>query len=233
VLSLDYRVSSPAVAAASNLEPSDVSREVRTALFTALIREMNTNRERFEASRRNELLEPLEHPEHVLALSRAVVRLKDPASIPALVSALPTGSLVPHAIAQFGEHAVPAVLEVVTDPDEWYHARSGGLLALRFIVEQQAERPLSRASLDDIRTATASVLQDPPRFTTLWRAIDLAGVLNDPGLKATLQLLTNDPNAIMARGVAAPHLLERTQQRARDALTGVPPKPRPGKKEDR
>lgn len=233
VLSDDYAVSGPAVGRAQGLKPAQVGPELRAALFAALAREARSHQERYEAASRYQLLKPLEHPEHISFLTRTVVALRDPASIPALAATLFTGSLVPHAISQFGEAAAPAVIGVVTNDQGWHEEVSGGLMALRFMVERRGSLPLSASTLQQVRDATLRILNGGPRFPVLWQAIDLAIVLDDPELKAVVETLAKDPNAVMARGIVASHIVESTQQRARDRLAGIPPLPRPGKSEDR
>lgn len=124
----------------------------------------------------------------------------------------------------FGEQAAPAVLDVVTDPASSDSAVFDGLIILRMLVE--TEESLSLETVARIRAAAEQRLTGRQSFLTLTRAIDLAAVLDDPALRRILEQIAGSPEEVRARGVTTPDLVERTQQRARDRLAGVPPLPR-------
>ena len=78
----------------------------------------------------------------------AVVRTHDPAGIPLLIEhGLGTGGMVTNALADFGEIALPAVLEFVQPGRErpsdgdWTGSVSYGLQALRFMVQTEPSAP--------------------------------------------------------------------------------------------
>jgi hypothetical protein len=205
--------------------------ELRTALIGALAREARVHVRRWEAGRRGEVLQPLEDPEFVNDIARVVAELRDPEAIPALTAALGSASVVPHALAGFGEQAAPLVLAVVLSADSWYEAVNEALIALRFMVEMSSIRPLSPGTLSEVRRAAELRLTrpgDPPGTgTTLRWAIDLAVALDDPVLRRIVEVLATDWNAVVARGIEDAGLVDQTQKRAIDRLAGVPALPRP------
>lgn len=203
----------------------DASPQLRSALITTLERESAMRAERWRSAQRGETLEPIMDDLYG-SVAQAVVELRDPATIPALAGALGTGLMVIRAMAEFGEPAVPAILNVISAPGSRSIAADGGLLALRFIVEQQGLDALPPAHMEQIRVSTLRHLQSPGSITTLWRAIDLAVTLNDPGLIRIVEFIATDPDEVIARGVKDQDLIERTQERATDRLAGVPPLPR-------
>jgi len=198
--------------------------ELRAALITLLDR---NNRTVADAVTRKEPVATFEDPEFIAHVAHVVSQLEDAQAIPALAGALGTGStLVRDALADFGERAAPAVLAVVTSPERHYSAVDEGLITLRFMVEGTGPRPLSAGTLDQIRSAARQRLTGKQYFTTLWRAIDLAVALNDPGLRQIVQALASDATEVTARGVTNPDLIARTQQRATQRLAGGPSTPR-------
>lgn len=206
--------------------PRNAGPELRQALIDLLEREAGAHTQRYHAGRLGANVKPLENPEFIFGLSRLVIELDDPKAIPALAAALFTGTVVPRALADFGEQAAPAVLRVVNDREAWYDAVVGGLLALRLMVEGQDKRPLADDTLSQIRRAARQRLTGAQYFTTLWQAIDLAAVREDPELMAIVSALAHEPKEVVARGVTDPKLIQRTQQLARDRLAGFPPLPR-------
>jgi hypothetical protein len=199
--------------------------ELRAALIALLER---GNRMAVEAARRGEAFAKFEDPEFIARVARVVTGLKDPQAIPALAGALGLWSpAVDDALADFGEQAAPAVLGVVTSSSSRPSAVNSGLVTLRFMVEAAGTRPLSASTLEEIRrVAELRVTGRQQSITTLWEAIDLAVVLNDPGLRRTVESLASDPHEVIARGVTDLHLIKQTRQRAADRLAGVRPLPR-------
>ncbi len=212
---------------AQTVGAQNASPELRAALMTTLAREGQRHAERYEAGRRGEELEPMADPEFIARVSRVVIELQDPQTIPALTGALATGIQVPRALARFGEQAAPAVLRTVADPDGWYDAVGGGLITLRFMVEGAATRPLSSGVRDQIRRVAKERLTGKQHFTILWRAIDLASVLKDAELTRIVETIASDANEVAARGVDDPEVVELTQKRAADLIAGKAPLPRP------
>lgn len=227
LLGSDLRERSQAVEAVQGIGVQNLTPELRAALITSLAREGKMLVQREEAGRRGEFLAELKDPEFIGRISRVVAELHDPQAIPALASALGTGFTVIHALVEFGERAAPAVLTVVSSKTLHY-AVDDGLITLRFLVENAPTRPLSARTLDEIRRVTAQRLKRGTGLdiTTLWRAIDLAAVLNDRSLRRDLESLATNWNEVVARGVTDPDLIEKTQKLAADRLAGIPPLPR-------
>jgi hypothetical protein len=199
--------------------------ELRAALIAFLERE---NRIVVEARRRGVAVATLENPEFIAHVAAYVAELQDPASIPALARALDSGSSGPlHTLVAFGEQAAPAILAVVTSPQSSHEAVEGGLVALRFMVEEAAPRPLTVGTLNQIRRAVQLRLTGPQTFVTVWDAVDLAVLLKDDDLRRIVQSLASNRSEVIARGITAPDLIERTQKLATDRLAGVPALPRP------
>jgi len=213
-----------ALDAARGLGRAQTGPELRAALVTVLD---HNNQIVAEAARRKQALETLEDPEFIAHTAHVVSQLADPQAIPALAGALGTGStLVRDALADFGEQAAPAILAVVNSPERHYSAVDEGLIALRFMVEGAGPSPLSVATTNQIRNAARNRLEGKQYFTTLWRAIDLAGALNDPALRQVVQALASDEAAVRARGITNPEIISRTQQRATQSLAGGRANPR-------
>lgn len=223
LLSDDVRLQSLALEVARSIRPTEMRPELRIALITLL---ESKNRVVAAAIRRGEPLDKFENPEFVASLSRVVAELNDPRAIPALAEAIYGGFTAARALARFGEQSVLHVVRVVTFPENHYDVANHGLIALRFLVEGATKRPLSPNSLEAIRQAAAQRLTGRQRsVTTLWRAVDLAVVLADPGLLRIVQALASDREAVIARGITDPDLIERTRKHAADRLAGAPPLP--------
>lgn len=215
-----------AVWSAMTLGSQATGPELRTALITLLAR---NNRILDEASKRKVAVATLVNPEFVAHVAHAVSQLEDPQGIPALAGALGSGStLVPDALADFGEQAAAPVLRVVTSPDSRKAAVADGLLALRFMVEGSGARPLSAGTLTEIRRAAKQGLTGKQYSTTLWKAIDLAVVLGDPDLRRIVECIAADTSEIVARGITHSGTIEATQRLAagRVAASGRPFNPR-------
>ena len=218
-----------AVAVAEGLGAKNISPQLRAALITALEREGRVHIEREQAARRGEILPDLEAPELIVMLAATAAELHDPASIPALANfALGTGGPPIETLAAFGDQAAPAVLAVVMSPNSSHDTVDSGLITLRFMVEGAAAQPLAVGTVNQIRRAAEKHLATgkESQITTLWRAIDLAVVLNDAKLRGTVQTIASDWNAVLALGVDDPTLIEQTQRRAADRLSGIPPLPK-------
>ena len=215
-----------AVQAAQALGPQDTGPELRQALITALERELEIRVQRYDADRRGEELGPLENPEFLFGLSRAVAALEESARDSGADRCPGHGSTVTRALVAFGEQAVPTLLAAVRSPETIHYVVDDALIALRYLVEGAGPGPLAANTVDAIRRAAEQRLTGQQYFTTLWRAIDLAMVLDDPHLRGIVQALASDRQEVIARGIENPELIEDTQQRAADRLAGVPPKPR-------
>lgn len=193
---------------------------LRAALITALEREGSLN-----AQRRRGEIEFQKNPELIAGLAHLVAEFRDPRSISALAGALGASPPAVFALADFGEPAAQPVLDVVTSTDD-ASVIMDGLTSLRLMAEGVGARPLTTKTLNDIRRVAEQRLTGRQFVTTLWRAVDLAVVLNDPDLRRTVELLASDESAVVARGITDRELIEATQKLAADRLAGVPPLPR-------
>src|SRR5690606_36036233 len=135
------------------LAPADIGPELRHALIADLRREADLVTSRYWAPKRNLPLEPLADPEYIVQLTGVVAGLKDPQAIPALAAALGIGFVAINPLVDFGEPAVPAILDVVLSLVSSVYAVNDGLMALRFIVETHGAGNVSPATRDAIRAA--------------------------------------------------------------------------------
>lgn len=201
------------------------SESVGPALREQLIEELERTNDLKRQSRSSGVsLDTLEAPEYIYELHRVVAALKDPDSIPALANALGNFTVVGQ-LADMGEQAAPAVLDVVTNPASHHYVVDDGLRVLRMMVETQTTQPLSAATVSRIRDAAEQRLTGTQYFTTVWYAIDLAAVLDDPELEQKLELISNYSTEVIAFGIDDPQLIEQTQQRAAERLAGVSAQP--------
>ena len=193
-----------------------VGPELRAALFALLDRQSAVAQ---DAVQRGFAIDTVENPEFMIAVQRTVAALHDPAAIPSLARALGMFMLI-QPLAEFGESAVPAVVDVVTSPRSRYYAVDDGLRVLQRIVQRESANPVSPSSRVLIRRAAQERLTGVQNFTTLWYAIDLAGALGDPELKPTLEALATDSAEVAARGITTQSLIEQTKRRASERLAG-------------
>jgi hypothetical protein len=219
MLSEDEQERGEALSAARAIRPSATGPALRAALIALLERQNQTEKHARESGM------PLENPESLASLQHVVAELRDPNAISALAGALGMFTAI-RALARFGEQAIPAVIGAVSSPESHYSAVTDGLLVLRWIIEQRRDT-LSERSISEIRRAAEQRLTGQQNFSTLWYAMDLAAALGDEELRSIVADLATYPQAIIARGVIDPDIVQRTQQHARDRLAGVPALPRP------
>ena len=229
ILGDDLEASFRALQTAQVIGPEDTGQELRAALVEKLSRLGGLQAQRNAAALSGEELEIPEGEDIrlIFDIVLIVAAWRDPGAIPALAVSLGNTLVANEALAEFGEEAVPAILDVVTSWDSRRGLVNGGLETLRFMVEGAATTPLSADALDQIRRAAEQRLTtgtDPiGQGGLLRRTIDLAIALDDPGLRRIVETLATDPDAVIARGVAEPERVERTQQYALDRLAGVQP----------
>lgn len=208
---------SSALASISRMGAFAANQELREALRNELTRTIENKR------RSKGLGFPTEgdDPEYVVALQDVVADTGDPRAIPLLADSLGDFNLVGYFV-DLGESAVPHVIAVVVDPTRDRYAVNDGLRILRMMIENKS---LSVGTRQEIRAAAASRLRGQQYYTTLWYAIDLAGVLNDPELNGILQRIADSGDEVRSRGVTIERFVDQTRQRARDRLAGVPALP--------
>lgn len=222
-----------AIASVRALPAASTGPELRAALIDVLRMEGEIRKRQAMAERRGQRPEPSPDPEFILEIVPVVAALRDPQSIPALISALFVAPRPREALADFGEQVVEHLLDALRSPDVPVYVVSEGLIILRFIVEGASSQPISPQSRARIRqfaedrlTKTQDELGTGVR---LRYAIDLAIALNDPGLRQIVQRLAADGDAVIARGVLAnAQGIRDIQQHALDRLAGVPAIPRRG-----
>jgi hypothetical protein len=194
-------------------------------LVLALIAELErANALEAETRRQGVALETRMNPESYSFLQRVVAQTNDPRTIPVLAQALGNFGLVPF-LVDYGELAAPDVLDVVTNPESDYYAVNDGLRILRMMIENQEAQALTAETLIRIRDAAEQRLTGPQYFTTVYYAIDLAGVLADSVLTQKLELIAAYDTEVYALGIEDPDTIARIQQRAADRLAGVPALP--------
>lgn len=224
----NYQARSRALEIARSLGPDNMGDELRGAIIRELQREARVHVQRYSAERRGQPLPPLEDPEFIARAASVVADLKDPRAIPALAETLGIGFVTIHALADFGQQAAPAVVQIVMSPESTHYAVDDGLITLRLMVERMDQHPLNADTLARIRQAAEHHLTVRQRFIgTTWWAIDLAATLKDPSLRRIVELIASDPSQAVSRGAEDSDDVLQTQMRANDRLAGVPPLPRP------
>ena len=163
--------------------------------------------------------------ERMMEYYSAVARLRDPAAIPVLVQRM-SGGIAYNALAGFGEEAFSAVLEKVERMQDQSASTavndvSGGLIVLRFMVEEDSLGP---ESMDGARAIVKKLLSKPRHWRVLGRVMQLAYMLGDPEFVDTLAGFASSPSLI------SPYVkdglqIERLQRQAVDLLAGRPPLP--------
>lgn len=224
----EFEAKARALSTIEGIAPEAVGPELRAALIAELEREAQLVTSRYWAPRRNLPLAPLDDPEYIVKLADVVGKLKDPQAIPALAHSLGLGFVTITPLVEFGEPAVPAVLDVALSLDSSVYAVNEALMTLRMLVERQRERPLSPETLAAIRDAARQhlIVKQPFFETTMW-AIDLAVALDDPSLRRIVQAIAANPAEARARGAQDPEDVLLVQSRAHERLGGIPPMPRP------
>ena len=210
------------------IRPDERSPELRAALRAALQTELGSLRDRTRRGALGATPQEREFPELAHPLVRAVVEARDPADIPVLARSVGTGAHARNALLAFGPATLPEIVGVVVDPESTAEERTGGLIVLRQMVDEVGLHNLSRQELSLTRDAAIEGLEgvEGEALLPLWRAIDLASVLEDPGLNAVLEGLATDASAVRRLGVSDDAVIELTMTRAADRLAGVPALPR-------
>jgi hypothetical protein len=223
LLSEDAKERHAAFAVASAIDVADRGQTLRAALI-ALMERHTAIIARVQQT--GGAVETFESGEFIADVQRTVAGMEDPQAIPAMARAMGMFTLL-DPLADFGELAASDVLAVVTSEASDHSTVGDGLRVLRFMIEGTPKYPLSPDTIARIKQAAHQRLNGQQYFTTLWHAMDLAAVLNDPELKAILQELATSPASVTARGITDPKLIDQTRRRAADRLAGVPALPHP------
>ena len=154
--------------------------------------------------------------ELVLDLMHFVIALRDPASIPALLQTLGTGTAVRDALLYFGPSVIADLAAVATDPGSQAGDVGGALRGLGEAVARWGPE-LDQGTRGTIREAAITHLPGTPAHfasaddasSALSGAITLASELRDPDLMEMLRTLAEDeveiaiPDHLRRRAAAA------------------------------
>ena len=176
------------------------------------------------------------HLELSLELEHAVIALRDPATIPALVQVICSGGGVRQALMRFGPVMIPHVVEWARSPDAAWADVAGSLLALSRAVERWEGTLASetRASIKDVALLYLGG-PAPKRFDAslespyvIGKAITLASVMRDPDLLGILEDISEGDHE--ALGSVHPNMAPDLKNMAREGLSGpVWAMPRPAR----
>jgi hypothetical protein len=167
--------------------------------------------------------------EAVFVYMDAVARLGDPRAIPFLIEVLGNGPGAWNALADLAPGSFPAVLEVVSNPEEDPSDVGGGLMALKFMLE---DRVLTAGQTDQVRDVVRARLSGSHHVTVVDATLRLALALSDPELRGIVERFADDRgfaetlmSPYLASGnprEAASHarLVNTYQKRARTFLDG-------------
>jgi hypothetical protein len=226
LLSEDKEERSRAAGLALALRPQAIEANLRAALVAAVERDTDAYYSGLDAYFRGEPVVGEEDEfDHHLAIIELVAALNDPIAIPALART-GTGMTAIRALVNFGELPIPALLETAQSSKSHPFQVSDSLIALRLIIEAVQANRLLEDTLAAVSHLARQKLTERTSDIVLWRAIDLAVILDNAELRAIVESLAADPNEVLARGITEPDLIERTQKRAADRLAGMPALPR-------
>lgn len=212
-----------ALARVRQMRPENVTPQLRSALITALEQESRLLAGFLAGRARGQGVPDPGNPELIAGLAHVVAAFRDPRSIPGLAGALGSSPPAMSALAEFGELAAPAVLQVVETTTDG-SVEDDAMTTLRFIAER-----VGRSLTGSIRTSMCKAARErlttPQKFvTTVWKAIDLAVAVDDAELRRVVQSLASDRNAVIALINTEPDLIDRTQRLASERLAGIPPR---------
>lgn len=120
---------------------------------------------------------------------QAVAEMGDPRAIPFLVEVLPFGLGAANALADIGARSFPAVLEAVSDPDEHPKRVSGGLITLRFMLEDGI---LTAGQTEQVRAVVHECLSGAQDHFEVRAGLRLALAIGDLELRAIVERFAND-----------------------------------------
>lgn len=195
-----------------------VSADVRKALKDELAR---TNAITVAAHQRRED-NGSPDPEYRAELQRQVAETGDPDAIPLLADALGLGTLL-RQLTELGEASAPSVIKVARDPSRHYSAVDEALRILRMMLENNL---VSDETREAARSVARQRLTGSQYFTTFWYAMDLAAVVDDPGLTELIRRISQSPESLQYAGGTTDRTHAMTRQRAIDRLAGIPAQPR-------
>jgi hypothetical protein len=158
------------------------------ALASALIALLNRENA-VVASTRPNALPPGYLGDYYMTVKVTVARMKDPASVDALLAGTGNSGAIMDALISFGDAAVPGVLRQIqsTDPS----VRNVAVATLRYMVEEQAQNHLSAASIARIVPALLLTARNPAEGN---REDAIRGLmpLANPEIRPVMQSLASD-----------------------------------------
>ena len=169
------------------------SAELKAAVIEAAWAELRGETDRPEGS------------EAIFDYLHAVQRLLDPRAIPFMIEALGTGTGTPNALADLGAAVFPAVLAAVRDPEGFPLDIRGGMMALRFMVEDGS---LSGRQLEQVREVARERLSGTQDFVIVQTAVRLALALGDPELRRIVERIAHDRE--VAEALISPYRFDGT-----------------------
>lgn len=190
-----------AVSVAERLGPERMSGEVRSALISLLER---LNDEQDEARRQGIPTNEAVNGEWFMQVARVVASLEDPRAITGLARVANHGYTRPVAVAlaSFGEHALPAVRDVIEAPGAKDPTVGDSLAVLSMMVEQVGEDGLSASARREIARIVRDRLNaGQAGISSTSQAIKLAVALGEPDLLQTVQEFARDPAALYGKGL--------------------------------
>jgi hypothetical protein len=192
-------------------------------LRDALVRAFTDEAEAFRAYRRGEAPPP--DLDAIGAMAMVVSEFRDPRAFEPMIATLAVAMGSVRGLAAIGDPAVGPLVDIARagGPEEMMRA----FLTLRLLAEGVGRIPLSSSSREELIAVASERLAPGPSYgAVLEWAIDLAAVLDDPGLRETLETMAADPTAVEARLVnPEAERVSRIQHRASERLRGVPPRP--------
>jgi len=180
---------------ARTLDPQTIGPELRQALVATLARENAREQARYEAYKDREVADNRGDTEAEFRFRTigAVIRLRDPNTIPVLVQSLGTGNAVINALVQFGDVAAPAVLAVARSDKARGEAIDDALRTLTRMVQAAKLRP---STIQTVRLVAGERLAGTQAYTVVLNTIELAEALGAPELLGRVEQLANDPTAL-------------------------------------
>lgn len=192
---------------------------IRAAVVLELARYQRELEVRAAAIRAGETIAPREdHGAYLADLLEILIDYDDPDIIDPLIPFIGTGNRVMNVLAQFGGSALEGVASVAASLESSSRDASAALTTLERMLTQPVRQPLTEQSKQRVASVAAQRLigtQDP---IVLWSAISLAVSTGDADLRARVQQIADDPDAIRDLGITQPNLIEYVQQRARSVL---------------
>lgn len=155
--------------------------------------------------------------EGFLQAADAVVRLRDPASIPELLLVVGTGNAVTDALAEMKASAFPQLLALVGDPGAPSDRVAGGVRALTKMTTGQRGEPLTPEERRQVADVCLELLRPGQHYAVLLPLPRLMVALEDERLRERLDRILSDPAEAERLGVP-PEMSDDYRDRVRREL---------------